>query len=40
MTIDENLGIDVDIVPNVMDNSPMRDFSDNNGIWSKTVKII
>jgi hypothetical protein len=39
--IESNLGIDVGIVLNLMDNVRMsRDYIDNNGIWAKAVKII
>ncbi len=38
--IEDNLGIDVGIVPNLWCDIRIRDHIDNNGIWAKTVKIM
>ena len=40
LTIEHNLAIDVDIVPNRMDNQTMRDYSVDNGIWAETNRLI
>jgi hypothetical protein len=40
LDIEENLGIDVGIIPMLMENVPMREYSDNNKIWAESVKIL
>ena len=35
--IEDNIGANVDIVPTLMDNIPMRNYSDNNKIWTEVV---
>jgi hypothetical protein len=37
--IEDNLGIDVVIIPYIWDDIRMRDHDDNNGIWAETMKI-
>jgi len=36
--IEDNIGIDVGIVPTLMDNISMRDYDDSNNIWKELVK--
>jgi hypothetical protein len=38
--IEDNIGVDVGIVPTLMDNIPMRDYGDNNNIWAELVNIL
>jgi len=38
--IEDNIGVDVGIVPTLMDNIPMRDYSDSNKVWTELVKIL
>jgi hypothetical protein len=38
--IEDNIGADAGIVPILMDNIPMRDYSDSNKVWTKLVKIL
>ena len=38
-TITIKLGIDVGIIPTLMDNVPIRDHEDNNGIWTEAIRI-
>jgi hypothetical protein len=38
--IEEILGIDVGIAPNLFNNFRMRDYKESNGIWAKSVKIM
>jgi hypothetical protein len=38
--IEDNIGADDDIVPTLIDITPMRDYSDNNKVWSQLVKIL
>ena len=38
--IEDNIGADVGIVPTLMDTIPMRDYSDNNKIWTEMVRIL
>jgi hypothetical protein len=38
--IGEILSIDVGIASMIMDNFPMRDREDNNGIWAETFQIM
>ena len=38
--IDDNLCIDVGIIPNLIYNIPMRDHFDINGIWTGTAKVL
>jgi hypothetical protein len=38
--IEDNIGVDVGIVPTLMDNSPIRDYGDSNNIWTELVKIL
>jgi len=38
--IEDNIGANDDIVPTLMDNIAMRDYSDYNKIWTRVVKIL
>ena len=38
--IEDNLGIDVGIIPTLMDNIPKGDHFKSNGIWAGTTKIL
>jgi hypothetical protein len=38
--IEDNLGIDVGIMPMLLENVPMRDFSDSNKIWIESAKLL
>ncbi len=38
--IEDNIGADDGIVPTLMDNIPMRDYSDINKFWTEVVKIL
>ena len=38
--IEDNISADVDSVPTLMDNIPMRDYSDSNKVWTELVKIL
>ena len=38
--IEDNIGADVDIVPTLMDDIPMRDYSDSNKFWTELVNIL
>jgi hypothetical protein len=38
--IEDNIGAYADIVPTLMNNIPMRDYSANNKIWTEMVKIM
>jgi hypothetical protein len=38
--IENNLGIDVGILPMLLDDVPMRDFNDSNKIWLESAKLL
>ena len=38
--MEDNIGVDASIVPTLMDNIPMRDYSDGNKVWTTLVKIL
>jgi hypothetical protein len=38
--IEDIIGADAGIVPTLMGDIPMRDYSDNNNIWTEVVKIL
>jgi len=38
--IEDNLGIDVNIIPTLMENIPMRDHCESNGIWAEIGRIL
>ena len=37
---ENNIGVHIGIGPTLMDNIPMRDYSDSNTIWTEFVKIL
>ena len=37
---EDNVGIDVGIIPTLMKNLPIRDHYDNNSVWAETSKIL
>jgi len=38
--IEDNIGVDAGIVPTLVDNVPMRDYSDSSKVWAELVKIL
>ncbi len=38
--VEENLGIDTDIIPMFWGDVVMRDHLDNNGVWAETTKLL
>ena len=38
--IEDNIGDDADIVPTLIDNIPIIDYSDSNKVWTRLVKIL
>ena len=38
--IEDTIGADVGIVPNLMDIIPMREYGDSNKVWTEFVKIL
>jgi len=38
--IEDNIGVDVGIVPTLMDNIPIRDYGGSSKIWTELVKIL